>query len=148
MFRHNQDPLVTDFNTFVYDEADASEESPTTMPSNKFNYVMTVNNSKLARKPYYKKLLTNHFESQFTQIMDHSTVINGKNQSASAAKKMVVLYQVFNKGSSTKREKVYNDSLEFFSLLIEELKDPVDGAALKPLWQEIFYLKDCLKHHH
>jgi hypothetical protein len=55
--------MVTDFNTFVFDEADASEESPTTMPSNKFKYVMTVNNSKLSRKSYYKKLLTNHFES-------------------------------------------------------------------------------------
>ena len=66
-----KDPLVTDFNTFVFDEADASEESPTTMPSNKFNYVMTVNNSKLSRKSYYKKLLTDHFENHFSQIMDH-----------------------------------------------------------------------------
>ncbi len=69
------DPIISDFNTFVYDEADASDESPTTaMPSNKFNYVMTVNNSKLARKPYYKKLITNHFESHFTSIMDRHCV--------------------------------------------------------------------------
>jgi hypothetical protein len=50
--RDNQ--VITDFNTFVYDEADASEESPSTLPSQKFKYIMTVNNSKLARKHYYK----------------------------------------------------------------------------------------------
>ena len=52
----------SEFNTFVFDEAEASEESPSTLPSNQFHYVMTVNNSKLARRPYYKKLLKNHFE--------------------------------------------------------------------------------------
>jgi hypothetical protein len=40
------------------------------MPSNQFHYVMTVNNSKLARRPYYKKLIRNHFERQFCEFMD------------------------------------------------------------------------------
>jgi hypothetical protein len=31
---------------------------------------MTVNNSKLARRPYYKKLMRNHFEPQFCEFMD------------------------------------------------------------------------------
>lgn len=56
---------VSGFDTFVFDEADASEESPTALPSNKFQYIMTVNNSKLARRPYYKRLLKNEFEHQF-----------------------------------------------------------------------------------
>ena len=51
---------ISNFDTFIFDEADASEESPTaTLPSNKFQYVMTVNNSKLARKPYYKRIIKN-----------------------------------------------------------------------------------------
>jgi hypothetical protein len=61
---------ASEFNTFVFDEAEASEESPTTMPSNQFHYVMTVNNSKLARRPYYKKFMRNHFEPQFCEFMD------------------------------------------------------------------------------
>jgi hypothetical protein len=61
---------TSEFNTFVFDEAEASEESPTTMPSNQFHYVMTVNNSKLARRPYYKKLMRNYFEPQFCEFMD------------------------------------------------------------------------------
>jgi hypothetical protein len=39
-------------NEIEVDEATA--ESPTSLPSNKYKYVMPVNNSKLARKPYYK----------------------------------------------------------------------------------------------
>jgi hypothetical protein len=34
--------------------------------------------------------------------------------------------------------------LEFFTLLINEFPDPVDGAALKPIGHEILYLKDRL----
>jgi hypothetical protein len=60
----------SEFNTFLFDEAEASEESPSTLPSNQFHYVMTVNNSKLARRPYYKKLLKNHFEQQFCEFME------------------------------------------------------------------------------
>ena len=42
---------------FLCEEADASdEESTTILSSNKLNYVLSVNNSKLARKPYYKQL--------------------------------------------------------------------------------------------
>jgi hypothetical protein len=55
---------------------------------------------------------------------------------------------VFNEGSKTKKEKIYNDALEFFCLLIGELADPTEGAILKPIWHEVFYLKDSLKHHH
>jgi hypothetical protein len=55
--------VISVYDTFIGgDEADASEESPSALPSNQFLYVMTVNNSKLARKPYYKKLLSNQFE--------------------------------------------------------------------------------------
>jgi len=60
----------SEFNTFLFDEAEASEESPSTLPSNQFHYVMTVNNSKLARRPYYKKLMKNHFEQQFCEFME------------------------------------------------------------------------------
>ena len=60
-------------DTFICDEADASDESPTALPSNKFQYVMTVNNSKLARKPYYKRLASNMFEQQFCEILELST---------------------------------------------------------------------------
>jgi hypothetical protein len=36
------------------EENEEVEESPTTLPSNKHKYVMPVNNSKIARKPYYR----------------------------------------------------------------------------------------------
>lgn len=36
------------------EEVEENEESPATLPSNKHKYVMAVNNSKIARKPYYK----------------------------------------------------------------------------------------------
>jgi hypothetical protein len=52
---------------------------------------------------------------------------------------------VFNEGSRTKKEKIYNDALEFFCLLIGELGDSTEGPNLKPIWHEIFYLKDSLK---
>lgn len=48
---------ISNFDTFIFEEADASEESPTALPSAKFQYVMTVNNSKLARRPYYKRII-------------------------------------------------------------------------------------------
>jgi hypothetical protein len=37
-------------------EDNGNDESPSTLPSNKNKYVMAVNNSKLARKPYYKQI--------------------------------------------------------------------------------------------
>jgi hypothetical protein len=77
------------------------------MPSNKFNYVMTVNNSKLARKPYYKNLLKNHFEKLFTQMMEHQTVINGQSHGFDIPNKLAILYKVYNSGSTTKKEKIY-----------------------------------------
>jgi hypothetical protein len=60
-------------------------------------------------------------------------------------KKMITLYQVFNEASSTKKESIYNDALEFFSLLISELGDPSEGQVLRPLWHELLYLRDSLK---
>jgi hypothetical protein len=56
---------ISNFDTFVIDDADASEDSPSILPSKKFQYVMTVNNSKLSRRPYYKKIVRNTFEEQF-----------------------------------------------------------------------------------
>jgi len=44
-----------DYNFEENEESvEANEESPSTLPSNKHKYVMAVNNSKLARRPYYK----------------------------------------------------------------------------------------------
>jgi hypothetical protein len=85
---------VSNFDTFIFEDADASEESPSTLPSNKFQYIMTVNNSKLARRPYYKKLVSNEFESQFCQILDPPLV---KSRVAEYSRKYAILYQVFMK---------------------------------------------------
>jgi len=79
-------------DTFIYDEADASEESPTALPSNKFQYVMTVNNSKLARKPYYKRLSNNRFEPLFCEILEPL------GSYPAMARKLQMLYQVFTEG--------------------------------------------------
>jgi hypothetical protein len=88
---------MSEFNTFVCDEADASEESPTTLPSNQFHYIMTVNNSKLARKTYYKSLMKNHFEPQFCAFLDftYGQVISY----ADLPSKLQILYQVFSEAS-------------------------------------------------
>jgi hypothetical protein len=53
-------PLLSEENQMRVDEdeegndEDECEDSPSTLPSNKFKYVLAVNNSKLSRKPYYK----------------------------------------------------------------------------------------------
>ena len=138
---------VSRFDTFVFDEADASEESPTALPSAKFEYVMTVNNSKLARRPYYKRLLKNEFEHQFCQVMDASTgqagnFNIGKN---GVSKKIVILYQIFAKAASSKSEKVKRDAKEFFAILTHELLDPQEGAILEPLKNEIVYINERIQ---
>lgn len=52
------------------DANEADEESPTSLPSNKYKYIMPVNNSKLARKPYYKQIQKNRYEREFCMILD------------------------------------------------------------------------------
>lgn len=58
---------------------------------------MTVNHSKLARKPYYKKLLKNAFEPEFCDFMD---AIYGQVVCYDyVPKKLSVLYKVFHKAT-------------------------------------------------
>lgn len=64
--------LDEDYNFSECEEEpiEANEESPSTLPSSKYKYVMAVNNSKLARKPYYKHIQKNRFEREFCMLMD------------------------------------------------------------------------------
>jgi hypothetical protein len=78
-------------------------------------------------------------------------MINGKqyvHAGTDLSKKILLLYQIFNKGTQSSKERDHNDALEFFSLLIHELADPVETHGLKPLWHEIIYLNDRLQHFH
>jgi hypothetical protein len=92
--KYNLKQGLSAIDTFIYDEADASEESPTALPSNKFQYVMTVNNSKLARKPYYKRLANNRFEPLFSEILEPLSCCSYP----AMARKLQILYQVFTEG--------------------------------------------------
>ena len=105
---------------------------------------MTINNSKLARKPYYKRLLKNYFEPQFCTFMDHtySKVVNFTDMS----KKLALLFKVFYQGSTTPHLRIRYDALDFFDLLILELSDPFESVFLSPYIHEILYLKDRLSH--
>ena len=63
--------IVEDEETLTEIEGEeAGEESPTSLPSNKYKYVMPVNNSKLARKSYYKQIQRNKFEREFCIMLD------------------------------------------------------------------------------
>lgn len=85
---------VSNFDTFVFDDAEASEESPSALPSSKFQYVMTVNNSKLARRPYYKQLVKNEFEEQFCQVLEPPSYMMNKHVGSTYdfARKYAILY--------------------------------------------------------
>lgn len=55
---------------------------------------MTVNNSKLARKPYYKRLANNRFEPLFCEILEPL----GFSSYPAMGRKLQMLYQVFTEG--------------------------------------------------
>ncbi|TNV74701.1 hypothetical protein FGO68_gene6590 [Halteria grandinella] len=139
---------ISNFDTFVFDDAEASEESPSALPSSKFQYVMTVNNSKLARRPYYKQLVKNEFEEQFCQVLEPPSFMMNKHAGSANdfAKKYAILYSVYQKALSSKRIETKRDAKEFFTILTHELLDPVEGLNLKPLTNEIVYLNDRLHH--
>ena len=103
-------------DTFIYDEADASEESPTALPSNKFQYIMNINNSKLARKPYYKRLLNNQFETQFCEILEPVLKVSAF---SALGRKHQLLYLVFcQANASDSSEQTKNDCIDFFHILL------------------------------
>lgn len=54
----------------IQEDNESNHESPSALPSNKYKHVMAINNSKLARKPYYKHISKNRFEREFCMIMD------------------------------------------------------------------------------
>lgn len=103
-------------DTFIYDEADASEESPTALPSNKFQYIMNINNSKLARKPYYKRLVNNQFETQFCEILEPVLKVSAF---SAMARKQQLLYLVFCQANARdSSEQAKNDCIDFFHILL------------------------------
>jgi hypothetical protein len=53
-------------------------ESPSSLPCNKNMYVMSINNSKLARKPYYNQIKKNKFEKEYCSIMDPKIKVSDK----------------------------------------------------------------------
>ena len=122
-----------DYDPLCGDDGEASEESPTALPSNKFKYVMAVNNSKLARKPYYKQLQKNKFEREFCLLMDPRIMVG---------QKIAVLYQVFAQVQINATNTEKRDGREILTYLKLELDSK--EVILEPLKHELLYFLDLV----
>jgi hypothetical protein len=97
---------------------------------------MPVNNSKLARKPYYKQIQRNRYEREFCMMLDPKLQLIDKIQ---------ILYKVFaqvqqliQNGSREQSPAVYRDGREFLGFLKLEFDNK--DESLIPLRNEIMYL--------
>ncbi|CDW85630.1 leucine rich repeat protein [Stylonychia lemnae] len=121
-------------------QEEGNDESPSTLPSNKYKYIMSVNNSKLARKPYYKQIQRNRFEREFCIIMDPRVDLS---------EKMNKLFSVFSQvqqNISHPQKDIssgfYRDGREFLGFLKLELESKeFNLAALK---NEILYFQEII----
>ena len=66
----------------------------------------------------------------------------------SLAKKVAILYQIYERATRTKREKVHRDAVEVFGWMADEMRDEADAAGLKGVRLEIWELKEALERYH
>eukprot|EP00347_Sterkiella_histriomuscorum_P016750 403351997 len=142
---HNEEFNLVTEDDEINDEdkeegVDSNHESPSTLPSNKYKHVMAVNNSKLARKPYYKQIQKNRFEREFCIIMDSKVTIIDRIQ---------VLYYVFTQVQQMIQHKnkdiansYYKDGRELLGFLKLELDNK--EFNLLSLKNEILYFQEIM----
>lgn len=103
-------------------------ESPSSLPCNKNKYVMNINHSKLARKPYYNQIKKNKFENEYCLLMDAKVKVSDR---------YIILYQLVAT-MKMKRDNDYKEGMEILSYLKIEANQKEE--AILPLKNEILYL--------
>lgn len=111
----------------IADEDEDEDNNPTVLLSGKSKYILNANSSKLARKPYYKMLQKNRFETEFCTIMDAEK---------STGDRIMKLYHVFSVVKSCISENM-QDGKDLFEMLKQELD--AKEESIIPLRNEIMY---------